>query len=286
MYMPENKEWSGKAALKRRNFSSKKQSISVAGALVLLLLLIVAAMLMKESDANSATGSMSHDLGMLWEWTDASLNGGAEASDWHLRWRLETKDAGDFDELTTILFRDDEGREIGKTVTNDGLSIQGEVPAYGGATISIHRAEQTEDGTVIMVLLDRKGGSGLTLAELQGSAGAMAAALAGVSPDPQMSIKTHGYADSAEAGERIERLAQGKEVDRYDDGGTTSSVTLRSSILRASQPLGHGQTANMQIAVHENTEQDKAEITVGIPLLTGEFGSVFGQAPDSGGAEQ
>ena len=281
MYMPENKRWSATAARKNKAASSK-QLISVSGALVLLLLLIAAALIMDESNTpESAQSGMSHDLDQLWQWTDASMTGGAEASDWHLRWRFETEDAAAFDELVAILFRDDEGREIGKTVSNGGRSIQGEVPAYGGATISVHRAEQTEEKTVLMVQLDRKGGTGLMLRELQKSAHTVAEVLAAVSPNVQPGIKTHGYAETSEAGHLLERLSQGKEVDRYEDGGT-SSVTLRSALLRLSQPIGQGQTANLQIAVHDNTELGKAEMTVGIPLLTGEFGSVFGQSTEGG----
>ncbi|MCR2802275.1 YwmB family TATA-box binding protein [Paenibacillus soyae] len=285
MYMPENKGWSGTTVPKRRGSSPRKQRVSVAGALVLLLLLIVAALLMNKPESESAHSGMSHDLGKLWEWTDAALNGGAEASDWHLRWRLETNNAKAFDELVDTIFRDDKGRELVKTVTNGGLSVHGEVPAYGGARISVHRAEQTEEGEVLMVLLDRKGGSGLTLKELDASAAAVAELLEAVTPDLQPSIKTHGYAASEEAGRRIERLAQGKEVERYDDGRTTS-LTLRSAILRLSQPMGNGRSANMQIAVHPNTERDEAEITVGVPLLTGEFGSVFADAQEDGEHEQ
>ncbi|MEK3882035.1 hypothetical protein [Paenibacillus sp. PL2-23] len=277
MYMPGNKGLLGMDRTERKGSRRRRQPLfSIGGALVLLLLLIIAALVMNERQGEGAPSGLSHDLGKLWEWTDAAMLGGAAESDWHLRWRLETEDEDAFDELAAGLFRDGQGGELAKIVTNDGSSIQGQSPVYGGATLSIHRAEVSVQGVVLLVGLDRKGGGGLTLSELDRWATAISEKVAAVSPTVVPSIKTHGYTADRDVLQQLKRLAQAKEIDRYEDGGT-SSVTMKSSTLRLTQAMGPGQghDANMQLALHANTEREEAELTIGIPLLTGEFGSLF-----------
>lgn len=276
MYMPENKVWkSGEEFSIKRKPARKRHTIGIAGALLLLLLLLLAALLMNQSEQaeKPAQDKLSHDLAKLWSWNDAVSAGGAQSADWHLRWNLNAEDHDAFERLVSLLYRDADGQPISKTVTKDGNSAQGDAPVYGGV-LSVHVVERTEEGVSIVVLLDRKGMSGLSLNELLASAEGISSQITSITRGYTASMKSHGFTNRPDAAVEIERLAQGKVLEQYEEDGT-QSVTLSSGSLLLEQQLEQGKLANVQVSIHEHTERDELELTIGVPLITGEFGSVF-----------
>lgn len=276
MYAPENKVWkSGDEFSMKRKPARNKHTFGVAGALLLLLLLLAAVLLMNKSeqDMKSAQDKLSHDLAKLWSWSDATVAGGAESADWHLRWNLESQDQDAFNKVVDLLFRDAAGHPISKTVTKDGDTAQGDAPVSGGV-LSVHVAEQTDDRVSLIVLLDRRGNSGLSLDELMTSAEGISHQLSTLSQSYTASMKTHGFTNRSDAATEIERLAQGKVLEQYEEDGT-ASVTFSSASLLSAKQLERGKSANVQVSIHQHTERDELELTIGIPLITGEFGSIF-----------
>ncbi|RIX52815.1 hypothetical protein D3P08_12500 [Paenibacillus nanensis] len=276
MYMPENKVWkSGEEFARKPKLSRKRQTFGIAGALLLLLLLIVAALLMNKSeqDVKQSQDKLSHDLAKLWSWSDEVMTGGAKSADWHLRWNVEAEEPDAFDRLVALLFRDAKGQPIPKNVTTDGKSAQGESPVYGG-NLSVHAAESTEAGVSLVVLLDVRGSSGVTLDALLASSEKLSRQLSAISSAMTASMKTHGFTSQSDAAAEIKRLAQGKIQEEYDEEGTRS-VTFSSGSLLSAQQLQRGRFANVQVSVHRHTERKERELTIGIPLITGEFGSTF-----------
>lgn len=278
MYMPENKVWkSGEEFKMKRKPAQKKHTIGIAGALILLLLLLAAALLMNKSEQDAVTSTqekLSYDLAKLWSWSNEIVAGGAKSADWHLRWDLKSDDPNAFYNIARLLFRDANGQPISKIVTKDGNSAQGDSPLYGGGLLSVHVAEQTEEGVSLIVLLDIRNNSGLSLEELLASAEGISQQLSAISPSYTASMKTHGFTNRQDAAGEIERLAQGKVIEQYEEDGTRS-VTLSSSSVLSAQRLDQGKYANVQISVHRHTERDELELTIGVPLITGEFGAVF-----------
>lgn len=276
MYMPENKMWkSGEEFALKPKPSKKKQTFGIAGALLLLLILIVAALLMNKSgqDVKLSQDKLSHDLAKLWSWSDEVMTGGAQSADWHLRWNVEAEEPEAFDNLVALLFRDAEGQPIPKNVTTDGKSAQGESPVYGG-TLSVHAAESRGAGVSLVVLLDVRGSIGLSLDELLASSEQLSRQLSAISSRMTVSMKTHGFTAQSDAAAEIKRLAQGKVQEEYNEEGTRS-VTFSSGSILSAQQLQRGRFANVQVSVHQHTEREEQELTIGIPLITGEFGSTF-----------
>lgn len=278
MYMPENKVWkSGDEFLIKRKPARKKRTFGIVGALILLLLLLAAALLMNKSEQDvvrSTQEKLSYDLAKLWSWSDATVAGGAKAADWHLRWDVNSDDQDAFNNIIELLFRDAKGQPISKTATKNGNSVQGDSPIYGGGLLSVHVAERTEEDVSLIVLLDLRSNSGLSLEELLASAEDISHHLSTVSPSYTASMKTHGFTDRSDAATEIERLAQGKVLEQYKEDGTRS-VTLSSRSILSVKQLDQGKYANVQVSVHRHTERDELELTIGVPLITGEFGSVF-----------
>ncbi|MFF2889089.1 YwmB family TATA-box binding protein [Paenibacillus sp. NPDC057967] len=278
MYIPEKSALhlgagSSAQAAKRRP-ARKNRFFGMAGALVLLTVLILLALLLSKSDTQneSAINQLSHDLTKLWGWADETMQGGSSAADWHLRWQVEVAGEGDYERLADLLFADSDGKPSDRNVLNEGKTMQGQWSGQGGM-LSLHKVEETESGARLLVMLDRDADSDVRLNALLADAKGIAGRIGQVSLAATASVKSHGFVSSPEMASRLERLSQGKALEEYRDRGT-QSTTYSSALLQTSKPIGKGRTANLQIAVHEHTEKRMTELTLGVPLITGEFGAV------------
>lgn len=240
---------------------------------MLLVLLVLAALLLSKANTRNevASNHLEHDLSQLWGWSDEILVGGAADTDWHLRWRVSVSDTAEFERLSEDLFATRDGEPAPKTVLNGGSSVQGEWRA-GQGLLSLHLVEETDKGAELLVMLDRSGDGNARLTQLISAAKEISNVVSGIgATSVETGIKAHGFASGPEAAGKLERLSQARLLEEYRDKGTVS-YTYRSAILQASQSIGGGRNANIQIALHQNTERTETEITLGVPLITGEFG--------------
>jgi len=277
MYIPEKSALplgaASSAQSAKRRPARPNRFFGMAGAFVLLAILVLLALLLSKSDTQneSAINGLSHDLSKLWGWADETMQGGAAAADWHLRWQVEAAGSAEYDRLADLLFVDAEGRPTARSVTNQGKSIQG---SWSGqeSMLSLHLVEESASGVRLLVMLDRDAESEARLKTLLADAKGIAERIGQVSQHATASVKSHGFVPGPETAQRLERLSQGKALEAYRDRGT-QSTTYSSALLQTSQAIGRGRTANLQIAVHENTENQMTELTLGVPLITGEFGA-------------
>ncbi|GKU76077.1 hypothetical protein [Paenibacillus sp. L3-i20] len=273
MYIPENSHFNlgGATKIGRKPSPKKKIYSLVIGFVVLVVMLITALLLSKaESEAKLANISVPYDLEQLWGWSDEVLEAGAGSAEWTLRWDVTTTSKSAFKELTANLFKEENGDMTNKVITNGGKSIRGEVSRLGGI-LSIHIPEEAGGVDHLLVMLEASSGDG-SLQKLLASAAIIGEELALVSSYTDTSMKVHGFAKSKDAVKQLERLSLGKVVEDYEDGGTWS-VTLNSSKLLSSQSLDNKRSANLQISAHDHTERKMTELTIGIPLITGDFSS-------------
>ncbi|WP_182914176.1 YwmB family TATA-box binding protein [Paenibacillus sp. 1011MAR3C5] len=278
MYIPEKSALhlgtASSAQAAKRKPARKNRFFGMAGAFVLLTILILLALLLSKSDTQNqpAINQLSHDLSKLWGWADETMQGGASTADWHLRWQVDVAVPGDYERLAELLFVDPDGKPTERKVLNEGKTMQGRWLGQGGV-LSLHMVEETESGARLMVMLDRDADSDARLNELVADVKGIAGRIGQISQHVTGSVKSHGFVSSPEMASRLERLSQGKALEEYQDRGTRST-TYSSALLQTSQPIGRGRTANLQIAVHEHTEMQSTELTIGVPLITGEFGAV------------
>ncbi|WP_165861093.1 YwmB family TATA-box binding protein [Paenibacillus paeoniae] len=278
MYIPEKSAFhlsasSASRAVKRKP-PRKNRFFGMAGALMILAVLIFIALLLSKSDTQnqSSINQLRHDLSKLWSWADETMQGGATSADWHLRWQVDVTRAEDYERLAAILFADASGEPTDKTVLNDGKTMQGRWLGADGV-LSLHMVEQTDAGVRLLVMLDQHADEGVRLAALLADSVGIAGRIGQISNHTTISVKTNGVVSSPEQASKLERLSQSKVLEEYQDQGTRS-VTYSSALLQTSQPIGRGREANLQIAIHEHTEKGTVGLTIGVPLITGEFGAV------------
>lgn len=211
---------------------------------------------------------VAHDLQALWSWSDKELIGGAEAADWTVRFDVTAK-AGTFEELQQKLFTDEKGNSEDKLVENEGRTVTGKLPVYGGR-ISISRIEAEDNRERLMLLLEMSRKEQHDPGKVLEATAALSEQIAQLAPAFTSSMKVQGKTHNEQAIDDLAKLAQAGRVDQYRDGGTTSE-TFYTGKLYSAITAGGGKSANLQIAVHEDKNNGNTDLTIGIPVITGEY---------------
>ncbi|MDF2834521.1 MAG: TATA-box binding protein [Paenibacillus sp.] len=279
MYIPRNsllnleRNSAANPSSRRRRHSPHRGKFSMAAAAILLVALLLAAALLQKSGPESEPLSakpLLQDMDQLWEWNEQLLAGGSEEADWSVRWDGILTGDQSLTGLSRELFADAEGKSTDKQVSQGGKSIAGSYPGDWGGRLALHETERTAKGTAVVVLLENEDGA-VSRAQLREAVQTIAAVLAQHTSEAKATIKSHGYSRMPGAGSELARIAMGRVLEQYEDGDTRS-VTLSTDKLLAEQPLDKYRYANLQLSEHRNTENGRTELTIGIPLLTGEFG--------------
>lgn len=241
--------------------------------LALLVILIGAAIALWQGDreqreAKSANGLLAHDLQTLWDWSNGQLQNGSKGADWTVRWDAQAN-VGAMNELAEKLFYDEKNGTVAKVVKNNGKTITGVVAALGGR-VSISLIETDSDNEHLMLLLETNAKMLHDKNMLLNAAEQISKELGLLTTTITSSMKVQGFTDNKHAAEGLKKGANAKEIDRYDDKGIISE-TLYSGMLRSSIKAGGGKSANLQIAVHKESNSGKTALTIGIPLITGDY---------------
>ncbi len=281
MYIPRNsllnleREPSAKPNARRRRTSPYRGKYSMAGAAILLVALLLAAALLQKSAPQSEPLSakpLLQDLDQLWDWNEQLLTGGSASADWSIRWDGILTDGQSLSGLSDELFADAEGNPTDKQVSQGGKSIAGAYPGVWEGRLALHESERTTKGTAFVVLLQTANGAGAGSREqLREAARTVASVLGQHASEGKATIKSHGFSRMKDAGDELARITMGRVMEQYEDG-ETRSITLSTDKLLSEQPLDQYRYANLQLSEHRNTENGRTELTIGIPLLTGEFG--------------
>lgn len=256
-----------KSAMQR----SKRSRFGIVLALLVLVLGAAWALLQadrEQAEATIAEQLLTHDLQTLWTWSDAQLTGGSAGAVWTVRWDL-TANTGTMQELVLKFFSDEKGNAAPKIVQNEGKTVTGLVQAYGGR-LSISLMETAIDSEQLMVLLETNQTLLLDKNKLLQAAASISEELARAAPTFTSSMKVQGYTANGQAIQDLMKQANAKSIDRFVDGGTISE-TLYSGMLRSTIVIGSGKSANLQIGLHKETNSDKTALTIGIPVITGDY---------------
>ncbi|MFD0961152.1 YwmB family TATA-box binding protein [Paenibacillus chungangensis] len=254
----------------RRGTSKRKVMSSWLLPMLLLVMLCIAAFVqsMMGSSQEQTQDMTLHDLEQLWNWSDELYLGGARTAQWTLRWDV-TLAAEEAERLASAIFRHEDGTPLDKIVTGDGEVISARMPA-GGETVRWYRVERHDDYDRYMLLLEANGEVSLTLQRLLGAVNRLSTLMGEQSASYAVSMKASGYTRHGNAADTLQRLALAEEREKYEDAGTVSR-TLYSAQLRSGITIAQGRMANLQLSLHEDTESDGSKLTIGVPLISGEF---------------
>lgn len=217
----------------------------IIAAVVLLSGVIWAAVNKDQIRVQKNDSILTHDIALLWQWTDKLYNKGAANTEWTLRWDLE----GDGAALTQAdqkLKADEIGQEQG--------------------TLSIFPLSSENQAMVVYVTKQ-----GTTKKQLLAIVNEVEADLkeSGLTYSGGMTVR--GDTEYNNAAERLAHAAGGKRIDRYKDNSGTISEAYYSEKLFSAVEAGAGKKANLQIAAHRETESKQLSLIIGIPLITGDY---------------
>lgn len=274
MYFPKETTFVPKRPFVKQNSKKRKAGIVVA----LLVILIGASAALWQADRNTeeeaiAEQMLIHDVQVLWEWSDAQLKSGSIGADWTIRWNVKG-DKGAMSALVKKLFIDEKGKDIEKTVQNDGKTVSGVDAAIGGR-ISISLIGNDYESEQLMLLLETNPALLLDKTRLLQAAESISKEIVRISPDFTSSMKVQGYTENKLAAEQLKKQVNAKQIDRFEDGGIMSEM-LFTSMLRSAIAVGGGKSANLQIAVHQERNSDQIALTIGVPIITGDYSPVAG----------
>ncbi|MDQ0111218.1 YwmB family TATA-box binding protein [Paenibacillus harenae] len=216
------------------------------------------------------------DLGSLWDLSDHEMTGGSGVAQWTIRWNMTVRD-GTMGMLASVLFTDAAGNPSDTTADQNGKTVKGELPHYGGR-VTLSLVASTAESEQLMLLYEagetsEAGARQLTKHELIQAAEAVSSEVESFTDDYESSMHAKGYTYNNDAIYAISRLAAAKQVDSYVDGGTVSD-TFFTNKLKNEVIVDNGQRGNLQIALHRNTEAQKLELIVGVPVITGDYSLV------------
>ncbi|WP_171056184.1 YwmB family TATA-box binding protein [Paenibacillus sinopodophylli] len=259
----------------RHRMSAKERAKRTKRGVLLALLVITACAIWAIWQADRAPGEttpseqlLQHDLKALWEWSDDQLKSGSSGAAWSIRWNVTGK-VGTMRELVDKLFIEEQGEVVNKVVRNEGKTVSGTVNKYGG-NIAVHIVQNGNQSEQLMILLETTPNASLQRNSLLQQSADISSQIALISPAFTSSMKVQGYAKHEHTLLRLSRLTDAKAVDRYEDTGTISE-TLYTPMLHSVIAVENGKSANLQVALHKDTDTDNTELTIGIPVITGEY---------------
>jgi len=249
---------------------TKSSKLKVFVSIIILILLMLFAWLQESMNAEQIeVKPYITDLEQLWNWSDMIYAGGAENGQWHLRWDAAVPSEG-MARLSELLFVDNRGRVIPKTIRQNGNIIEGKGLIIGSQVI-LSKIEADADTEKIAVLLKLEHKSLSSIKQLQLIVEGISALIQAEDNNAELSMKVIGESEKKDAMNYLLRLTVGRVIEQYEDAGTLSK-TMFSPQLNSYKWIDREKMANIQISVHEHSQTKQQVITLGIPLISGEFG--------------
>lgn len=266
-YEPQKKKQS-----KKQNKASRKPGLKLMLSILLVAALMLTAWIQEKSIAGQrAEDAAIQDFALLTGWADELLLQGALSGEWSFRWDL-TLMYGSLEQLADELFRTEKGELLPKNIRAHGNVVDGEAQ-LSGSYIKLIRTDQDKIAEKITILLQVDGTKVSKAAELQNYIRNMHQWLREKDQNVQMSMKVFGKAKDKGAISSLKNLTVGQTIDEYMDRGT-KSATLFSSQVKQYRWVDNEKMANIQAALHESSVDGEYTLTIGVPLISGEFGEV------------
>jgi len=280
MMTPSYDQSNKKKQLKRKQ-NNKKQPSRLPWKLMLSMMLVIVLMLTAWIQERSISGNQAdhaaiQDLEQLFDWSEELMNGGAMAGQWSLRWDV-TLLHDVMGELADELFITPKGELLHRNVRENGNVIDGQW-LYPNSTIKLVRTEQDKIAEKVSIMLQVNSNELEKASELKKSIQSMHRLLQLKDQNVQMSIKVFGQAKHKQVLTDLKSLAVAQTIEEYADQGT-KSVTFFSNRIKQYRWLSNGKMVNIQASLHKSSIDEQYTLTLGIPLISGEFGEILEQPP-------
>ncbi|MBW7476522.1 YwmB family TATA-box binding protein [Paenibacillus oenotherae] len=254
-----------------RSGTGRSEKKSMAAAL-LVIVVAVSWTIWQWSSAPAKTPAdeLLHDLQQIWTWSDGELVGGAQAGRWSFRWDGRwtysevKKVAAELDipleqEGQEHLYR---GKRSGEAPDGYVFSIWANLQAN-----DVNKSSIKDAVADVVLLLDVR--KGTVIEQLIGRVSEVEAAVSLNDLEFKGSFSLRGQPVRAGALERLAGLAGAERREEYEDGQTTSIAYYSDELFSGVNSGEH--IVNLQIAERSSAADDKRELIVGVPLITGDY---------------
>lgn len=263
----------------KRKQNNKKQTSRLPWKLMLSMLLVIILMLTawiqeKSISGNQADEATIQDLEQLMNWSQELMDGGAMNGQWSFRWDATLLN-GTMEEVADELFITPKGELLPRNIRQHGNAIDGQWQ-LPGSTIKLVRTEQDKIAEKVSIMLQVDSNELGKTSELKKYIQNLQRLLQSKDQNVQMNIKVFGQAKHKQALTDLKRLAVAQTIEEYADRGT-NSVTFFSNQIKQYRWLSSGKMVNIQASLHKSSIDEQYTLTLGIPLISGEFGEILEQ---------
>lgn len=208
------------------------------------------------------------DFSQLWKWGDALLQDGSDSGEWSFRWNIHLA-SSNIEQLSESFFTDAKGEIMPKNIRKNGQIIDGKGAIKGSQIqLSVIKEGNGQDAIILLQIEqgNKNGFDGVkryltkihnTILEQDAKA--------------TFSMKVFGVANAKDSLKTLQQLSVGQLLDTYEDEGTKSN-TLYTNMIYNNIWLNDEKIANVQLSQHSSNLNGEKTITIGIPLISGEFG--------------
>lgn len=282
MYMmtPHNEQSQKKRKPKRKQ-TSKRTSSRLPWKLMLSVLLVVVLMLTAWIQERSISGSQADDAAiqdfeLLLDWSNELIDGGTMTGQWSFRWDATLLN-GSMEGLAKELFITPKGELLHRNIRENGNAMDGQWQ-LPGSVIKLVRTDQDKIAEKVTVMLQLDASELEKAAELKKSVRDLHRLLQEKDQNVQMNMKVFGQAKHNQVLSDLKSLAVAQTLEEYGDHGTTS-VTYFSNRIKQFRWLSNGKMVNIQASLHKSSIDGDYTLTIGVPLISGEFGEIVEEQP-------
>lgn len=280
MMTPNYETQKKKKSKAKGNKNKRKARVKLLLSFLLVIALMLTAWIQEKSSAGQRNDEPAlQDYAKLTEWGDKLLEGGSRNGQWSFRWDL-LMPSGAMEEIANEVFRTDQGKLLPKNIRSNGDMIDGGA-GLPNSTIKLVRTEQDKLAEKVTITLLVEGNQLDKISQLKAYLTKLHQVFREKDQNLQMSMKVFGKANNNDAIDSLKQLAVAQPVEEYRDQGTRSA-TLFTTLMKQYRWINNEKMANLQVALHENSIDGEYDLTIGVPLISGEFGEIAYDQPTNG----
>lgn len=257
---------------KRKQVKQQRLPWKLMLSFLLVIMLMLTAWIQERSiSGKEADHAALQDFNQLVSWSGELLDGGAMSGQWSLRWDV-TLAYDTLEGLAKELFINERGELLPKNIRANGDVYDGEW-LVESSVLRLARTEQDKLAEKVTITLQIDASELEKASELKETVGLLHRKLQAKDQNVQMNIKVFGQAKHDQVLDDLKRLAVAQTVDEYLDRGT-KSVTYFTNQIKQYRWVDNGSMVNLQASLHRNSEDGQLSLTLGVPLISGEFGEI------------
>lgn len=255
---------------KKQKRAKKESGWKIVVSFIIIFGLMLFAWVQEKSTAEPGVeDNHISDFLQLWKWGDALLQDGSTSGEWSFRWDVHLA-SSNIEVLSLIFFTDAKGELMPKNIRKNGLVINGKGSLKGSQLqLNVIKEGNNEQDAIIFLQIEQ--GNRNEFEQIKQYLTKIHNTLLEQDEKATFSMKVFGVANNKDSLKTLQQLSVGQLLDKYEDEGTKSN-TLYTNMIHNNIWLINEKIANVQLSQHFSNFDNEKTVTIGIPLISGEFG--------------